>query len=162
MPNYLNPDLTLTPEFYTSLPTMLGEELAKGPDGQPTKVFEPIKDFPSIVKMAAAAERKIGAKAEAATAEQLQAKMKELNLVKVPGEKATPEELSAYRNAVGVPQDPKGYEFDKIKAPEGAAFDPKTLGDFAAWAHQQGFPKGLARPDGHAGIRDRRRQETPR
>jgi hypothetical protein len=64
--------------------------------------------------------------------------------IKVPGENATPEELAAYRKAVGVPDDPAGYEF---AAPVGENGEPIQLNDatltrIAEFAHKHGLPKG--------------------
>lgn len=63
--------------------------------------------------------------------------------IKVPGENATPEELAAYRKAVGVPDDPAGYEF---AAPVGENGEPIQLNDatltrIAEFAHKHGLPK---------------------
>lgn len=64
--------------------------------------------------------------------------------IKVPGENATPEELAAYRKAVGVPDEPAGYEF---AAPVGENGEPIQLNDatltrIAEFAHKHGLPKG--------------------
>lgn len=63
---------------------------------------------------------------------------------KVPGEGATPEEVTAYRKAIGVPDDAKGYE---IKAPNGPDGKPIALNQplmdrLADAAAKSGIPKG--------------------
>jgi len=47
-----------------------------------------------------------------------EAQTKLKNIVPVPGEKATDEELSAYMRAIGVPEKPEGYEFEAELADE--------------------------------------------
>lgn len=64
--------------------------------------------------------------------------------IKVPGENATPEEIAAFRKAVGVPDEPAGYEF---AAPVGENGEPIQLNDttltrIAEFAHKHGLPKG--------------------
>ncbi len=63
--------------------------------------------------------------------------------VKVPTDKSSAEEISAWRKAIGVPDEPKGYEF---KAPNDAdgnpiALDSTALDRIAAKAHETGIPK---------------------
>ncbi len=43
--------------------------------------------------------------------------------VKVPGEGATDEEMAAFRQAMGIPEGPDGYEFEIQNAPEDVSFD---------------------------------------
>jgi hypothetical protein len=57
-------------------------------------------------------------------------------MVKIPGEKATPEDWAAYRKALGVPEKPDGYT---MTLPEGVAADPQTLAAFRAEAHDMGL-----------------------
>ncbi len=63
--------------------------------------------------------------------------------VKVPTDKSSAEEISAWRKAIGVPDEPKGYEF---KAPNDAdgnpiELDSTALDRIAAKAHEAGIPK---------------------
>ncbi len=61
--------------------------------------------------------------------------------IKVPGDKSTPEEISAYRKAMNVPDKPEGYEFPKIgdteNSPEMVAWAQKTF-HFAGLTKEQG------------------------
>lgn len=73
-----------------------------------------------------------------------QAALRDSGRVKVPGEGASAEELAAWRKAVGVPEEPTGYEF---KAPVGEDGNPIELNDatlnrIATFAHKHGLPKG--------------------
>ncbi len=63
--------------------------------------------------------------------------------VEVPKEGASPEQLAAFRTAIGVPETPEGYQFTM---PEGVTgdLDASLMGDFAAQAHKLGIPKGAA------------------
>tara|TARA_R110000868_G_scaffold32613_4_gene118706 strand:- start:3549 stop:4508 length:960 start_codon:yes stop_codon:yes gene_type:complete len=62
--------------------------------------------------------------------------------VKVPGEGAGTEEVAAFHKAIGVPDDPKGYE---VKLPEtngGLELNGDLIGKLAEIAHAAGTPKG--------------------
>jgi hypothetical protein len=65
----------------------------------------------------------------------LQAKLSQGG-VKVPGEKATPDEISAYRKAVGVPEAVDGY---KLTRPQGIAEAKEAESAFLAQAHAAGL-----------------------
>lgn len=70
--------------------------------------------------------------------------LRESGRVKVPGEGASAEEVSAYRKALGVPDSAAGYEF---AAPVGEDGKPIELNDgtltrIAEFAHKHGLPKG--------------------
>ncbi len=62
--------------------------------------------------------------------------------IKVPGEKSTPEEISAYRKATGVPDKPEGYEFPQIEGKENSP-------EMVKWAqgifHKYHVPKDAAK-----------------
>jgi hypothetical protein len=45
------------------------------------------------------------------------------NAILKPGENATPEEMAAYRKAIGVPDKPEDYQFTKPKLPDGLPYD---------------------------------------
>jgi hypothetical protein len=60
--------------------------------------------------------------------------------VKLPGEGSTPEEIAAYRQAVGVPDSPDGYEVQIEGLPEGMAWDPEALAPFKELAAAEGIP----------------------
>lgn len=58
-----------------------------------------------------------------------------------PGKEAKPEEISAYRQKMGIPDKPEGYEFPKG---EGIEHDPKMVGWFQETAHTAGLSKEQA------------------
>lgn len=66
--------------------------------------------------------------------------LRESGRVKVPGEGAKPEELAAWRTAIGVPEKADGYE---IKAPEGRQLDDAVLGPLRESALKHGAPKAV-------------------
>lgn len=82
-----------------------------------------IKDLDGLVKVARDNQRAL----------------RESGRVKVPGEGAKPEEISAYHKAIGVPDDAKGYE---IKGPEGVELNQPLIDRLAGAAHAAGIPKG--------------------
>lgn len=57
----------------------------------------------------------------------------------VPGDKAKPEEIAAFRTAIGVPEKPDGYE---VAAPEGHEIDNTFLDPMRTIAHEAGVPGG--------------------
>lgn len=68
------------------------------------------------------------------------ARAKTEGLVKVPGQDATPEDRAAYLKAIGVPDDPKGYDIKAPeKLPEGVAWDQGLSEKFAGVAHEIGL-----------------------
>lgn len=54
-------------------------------------------------------------------------------MVKLPHNESTPEEIAAYRQAIGVPENPDGYTFT---APEGVEFDDVAVTEFKKLAHE--------------------------
>ena len=56
-------------------------------------------------------------------------------------EKATPEEIAAFNKALGVPDKPDGYVFDKI---EGLPIDENLVGKYKDVAHKLGIPASKA------------------
>lgn len=65
--------------------------------------------------------------------------LRESGRVKVPGDGAKPEELAAFRTAIGVPEGADGYE---VTAPEGRELDDAVLGPLRESALKHGVPKG--------------------
>lgn len=61
--------------------------------------------------------------------------------VEIPGEGAKPETVAAFRKAIGVPDDPQGYEW---KAPEGQQVDAQMSEWAGALFHKAGLSKGQA------------------
>lgn len=68
---------------------------------------------------------------------------RESGRVKVPTDKSTPEEVSAWRKAIGVPDTAEGYKLDPVTAPDGSEvqLDNGLLGRLAAKAHEIGVPE---------------------
>lgn len=71
-------------------------------------------------------------------------KLKELegrlaNFIPKPSENASPEEMAAYFTALGRPESPDKYEFEKPQLPEGLNIDPSL----DAWFKQAAFEVGL-------------------
>lgn len=62
----------------------------------------------------------------------------------VPDKNATPEQLAAYRKAVGVPESPDGYAFEKPQLPEGMQYDETTEAWFKNTSHELGIPAQAA------------------
>jgi hypothetical protein len=61
----------------------------------------------------------------------------EKSLVKLPGEKATPEEIKAFHQRLGTPETPEGYEF---KAPDGTpALNENMVNNFRGVFHELGL-----------------------
>jgi hypothetical protein len=60
----------------------------------------------------------------------------------VPGEKSSPEEISAYRKALGVPDSLEEYDFTPAEVPEGFAWDKAAMQPFAEAAHKHNIPPG--------------------
>lgn len=61
----------------------------------------------------------------------------------LPGEGATPEQVKAWRELVGVPESPDGYGLKKPeKLPEGVEYNEDMDKEFAAFAHQNNIPPG--------------------
>lgn len=72
-----------------------------------------------------------------------QVALRESGRVKIPGADAKPEEVAAYHRAIGVPNDPAGYD---VKAPTGEDGQPlelntDVLSALAQSAHKLGLPK---------------------
>ncbi len=66
--------------------------------------------------------------------------------VKVPGEKATPEEQAAFRKALGIPESPDGYEIKRPeKLPEGMEYDVLLEKGFKEEAFKLGITPTVAK-----------------
>jgi hypothetical protein len=65
---------------------------------------------------------------------------KKANSVPVPNEKSTPEEVSAYRKAIGVPDSPEGYKLKPEQLPEGVSWDENVAKRAAELAHKHNIP----------------------
>ena len=65
---------------------------------------------------------------------------KKANSVPVPNEKSTPEEISAYRKAIGVPESPEGYKLKPEQLPQGVSWDDSVAKRAAELAHKHNIP----------------------
>lgn len=81
-----------------------------------------IKDLDGLVKVARDNQRAV----------------RESGRIKVPGEGAQAEEVTAFHRAIGVPEDAKGYE---VKGPEGVQLNDAVLGQLAEAGVKHGIPK---------------------
>jgi hypothetical protein len=94
------------------------------------KGVERFKSVPDLVKSYRNLETMKGPRAGAVT---------------VPGADATPEEVSAYRKAIGVPDIPTAYDLKPEQIPEGIKFDEGRALKFAERAHKAGMTPAQAR-----------------
>lgn len=58
----------------------------------------------------------------------------------VPNERSTPDEVSAYRKALGVPESLEEYDFTPDQVPDGFAWDKNAMQPFAETAHKHNIP----------------------
>ena len=65
---------------------------------------------------------------------------KKANSVPVPNDKSTPEEVSAYRKAIGVPDSPEGYKLKPEQLPQGVSWDENVAKRAAELAHRHNIP----------------------
>jgi len=65
---------------------------------------------------------------------------KKANSVPVPNEKSTPEEVAAYRKAIGVPESPEGYKLKPEQLPQGVTWDDSVAKRAAELAHKHNIP----------------------
>jgi hypothetical protein len=65
---------------------------------------------------------------------------KKANAIVPPNEKSTPEEISAYRKAIGVPESPEAYNLKPEQLPEGVTWDDNVAKKAAELAHKHHIP----------------------
>ena len=65
---------------------------------------------------------------------------KKANAIVPPNEKSTPEEISAYRKAIGVPESPEAYNLKPEQLPEGVTWDDNVAKRAAELAHKHNVP----------------------
>ena len=65
---------------------------------------------------------------------------KKANAVPVPNEKSSPEEVAAYRKAIGVPESPEGYKLKPEQLPQGVTWDDSVAKRAAELAHKHNIP----------------------
>jgi len=126
---------TFTEEFTEKLPEMLGDEIYNDPDTrqQKTKVFDNIKDLRTLTLNHLRAERKISSHGE-------ELKKATEGLTKIPGEGSSPEEVTAYRKAIGVPETKDGYELSIPKVETDKAGYEAIAKEVREAAHTAGIP----------------------
>lgn len=131
----INESGEFTPEFSQALPEMLGDNYYNDPDTKqkPTKIFENVKDVKTLLNNYANAQRTIS-KGEAAFAE------KTAGMVKVPTDKSTPEEVAAFRKALGVPDKPEAYE---LAIPDVTDADKAVYGSIADTVKKTALKTGV-------------------
>lgn len=113
-------DGTAAPDWFGSVSDKVGEgETASNRDWLGTKGF---KDLDSLVKSYREAEKGL----------------RDGGRIKVPGEGAEAEEVTAFHRAIGVPEKADGYE---IKGPEGVQLNDAVLGQLAEAGVKHGIPK---------------------
>lgn len=64
--------------------------------------------------------------------------------VEVPGEDATEEQWSAYREKMGIPESPDNYEFEEVELPNGATEETEMDQWFRKVAHENNFTNAQA------------------
>ena len=88
------------------------------------------KDVREIVKSYGELEKMMGKKTE--------------GMIRLPSDASTPEEISSYRAAMGIPESADGYEIDAPELPDGVDWDASALDPFKAVAMAEGItPKAL-------------------
>jgi hypothetical protein len=65
---------------------------------------------------------------------------KKANAIVPPTEKSSPEEVAAYRKAIGVPESPEGYQLKPEQLPEGVTWDENVAKRAAELAHKHNVP----------------------
>lgn len=114
--------LSSAPASTTTAPT----EPVEKPEWLPEKFWREDKaDVESLAKSYQGLEQLLGKKA---------------NAVPVPNEKSTPEEVAAYRKAIGVPDSPEGYKLKPEQLPEGVVWDESVAKRAAELAHKHNIP----------------------
>lgn len=109
------------PDWFANVSDKVGEgETASNRDWLGTKGF---KDLDSLVKSYREAEKGL----------------RDGGRIKVPGEGAQADEVTAFHRAIGVPEKAEGYE---IKGPEGVKLNDAVLGQLAEAGVKYGVPKG--------------------
>lgn len=117
--------LTSAPSSTTTAPTEPSQPVEK-PEWLPEKFWREDKaDVEALSKSYQGLEQLLGKKA---------------NAVPVPNEKSTPEEVAAYRKAIGVPESPEGYKLKPEQLPDGVTWDDSVAKRAAELAHRHNIP----------------------
>lgn len=83
------------------------------------------KDFTSLAKSYGELQSLLGKKSSA---------------VNIPTEQSSPEEVAAFRKALGIPEKPEEYQFKPEQLPEGVDWNDEQAKAFAAIAHKHHIP----------------------
>jgi hypothetical protein len=101
-------------------------EVSEKPEWLPEKFWRNDKaDVESLSKSYQGLEQLLGKKA---------------NAIVPPTEKSSPEEVAAYRKAIGVPESPEGYQLKPEQLPEGVTWDENVAKRAAELAHKHNVP----------------------
>ena len=101
-------------------------EVAEKPEWLPEKFWRNDKaDVESLSKSYQGLEQLLGKKA---------------NAIVPPSEKSTPEEVAAYRKAIGVPESPEAYQLKPDQLPEGVTWDDNVAKKAAELAYKHNVP----------------------
>ena len=82
------------------------------------------KGIPDLAKSYAELEKKVG------------------QAITIPSEKASAEEVAAFRKAVGVPEKPEDYKLDKVELPDGKELDGQWSKELKGLAHKLNLSQG--------------------
>jgi hypothetical protein len=82
------------------------------------------------------------------------------NSVSIPGKDAKPEELTAYRKSIGVPENVEDYNFQPEKMPDGVDWNNDLVKPIAAIAYKHNIPASVMRElaSAHSEIEAQRSQ----
>lgn len=125
---YINEDGTFKDGWTDGLPEEFSE--AKKSFGKFRNVNDVLKSYHSL-------ETILGKKAGAVT---------------VPTPESKPEEIAAYRKAMGIPDDAKDYAFKPEKLPEGVEWSDEVAATYATIAHKHNIPPAAMRELAEAQI----------
>jgi hypothetical protein len=110
----------------TSVTDAPAPEVAEKPEWLPEKFWRNDKaDTESLAKSYQGLEQLLGKKA---------------NAIVPPTEKSSPEEVAAYRKAIGVPESPEDYKLKPEQLPEGVTWDESVAKRAAELAHKHNVP----------------------
>jgi hypothetical protein len=116
MPVDTSPSTAASTAWYGQLPESLAGD---------QKFFDQFKDQESFMKSAKETKSALSKKME--------------GYVRLPGENASEDDIAAYHQAIGVPEDPSGYEITAEDAINLPGFDPEALGPIKEAAHSLGL-----------------------
>jgi len=116
MPVDNSPSTAASTAWYGQLPESLAGD---------QKFFDQFKDQESFMKSAKETKSALSKKME--------------GYVRLPGENASDDDIAAYHQAIGVPEDPSGYEITAEDAINLPGFDPEALGPIKEAAHSLGL-----------------------